>query len=127
MNVRKLVCAGPFLVLFLFFAAPAFAQFEVSPDHFDNQPSQTPKKPVTTAKKKTSQGSTASQVVTNPSPANPAGTPKTAATLQHKKTGPGAAPAKKSTAASASSKAGKSSAKASQPTLKAQFAPTPRE
>ena len=39
---RKLVCTGSFL--FLFYTAPAFAQFEVNPDHFDNTMSHTPPK-----------------------------------------------------------------------------------
>src|SRR5262249_20241240 len=38
----KLVCTG--ILLFLFYAAPAFAQFEVNPDHFDNVMNQTPTK-----------------------------------------------------------------------------------
>ena len=36
------VCAGPFLLLL--YAAPALAQFEINPDHFDNMVSQTPTK-----------------------------------------------------------------------------------
>jgi len=38
----KLVCAGP--LFFLLYAAPAFAQFEVSPDHFGSVINQAPPK-----------------------------------------------------------------------------------
>jgi len=47
--LRKLVCAGPFL--FLLYAAPAFAQFEASPDHFDSVVTQAPKTSVTSKRK----------------------------------------------------------------------------
>lgn len=56
--LRKFACAGPAAVLFLLFAAPAFAQFEVNPDHFDNQPPSTQK---TAQVKKTSQRQHASR------------------------------------------------------------------
>lgn len=49
--LRKLVCTGSFL--FLFYAAPAFAQFEVNPDHFDNTMGQTPPKPTVVPKRQT--------------------------------------------------------------------------
>ena len=38
MNYLRFSKAGLFAFFLLFFAAPAFAQFEVSPDHFDDQP-----------------------------------------------------------------------------------------
>ena len=49
----KLVCAGT--LLFLLYAAPAFAQFEINPDHFDNIVNQTPQKPPVASKRKTAQ------------------------------------------------------------------------
>lgn len=48
--LRTFIWTGPFLLFFLLFAAPAFAQFEVSPDHFDDQPTQA-KKAATSTKK----------------------------------------------------------------------------
>src|SRR5215469_3970389 len=47
----KLVCAGP--LLFLLYAAPAFAQFEVSPDHFGSVINQAPAKTAVASKLKT--------------------------------------------------------------------------
>ena len=47
----KLVCAGP--VLFLLYAAPAFAQFEVNPDHFGSVINHTPPKTAVASKRKT--------------------------------------------------------------------------
>lgn len=47
----KFVCAGPFL--FLLYAVPAFAQFEISPDHFDSVVNLTPQKPPVASKRGT--------------------------------------------------------------------------
>ena len=47
----KLVCAGPFL--FLLYAALAFAQFEVNPDHFGSVINHTPPKTAVASKRKT--------------------------------------------------------------------------
>ena len=47
----KLVCAGPFL--FLLYAAPAFAQFEINPDHFGSVINQAPPKTSVASKRKT--------------------------------------------------------------------------
>jgi|SRR5215470_16869590 len=47
----KLVCAGP--VLFLLYAAPAFAQFEVSPDHFGSVINQAPPKTAVASRRET--------------------------------------------------------------------------
>lgn len=123
--LRTFLSAGPSVVLFLFFAAPAFAQFEVNPDHFDNQPATTVQKPVKSAKK-TAPVNASSQVAANSSSAKTAATLKTASTHHRKQAGTNA-PAKKAGTMSASSKVGKPSAKVAQPTLKAQSAPVPRE
>jgi hypothetical protein len=48
--VRMLKYAGPAVLLSLLFAAPALAQFEVNPDHFDNSQTTNSKKPVQKAK-----------------------------------------------------------------------------
>lgn len=48
--VRKFRYAGPAMLLSLLLAAPAFAQFEVSPDHFDSPQTKTTKKPVQKAR-----------------------------------------------------------------------------
>ena len=48
----KLICAGAFL--FLFYTAPAFAQFEINPDHFD-MVNQAPPKTSIASKRKTEQ------------------------------------------------------------------------
>ena len=47
----KLVCAGP--LLFLLYAAPACAQFEVSPDHFDSVINHAPPKTAVASKRET--------------------------------------------------------------------------
>jgi hypothetical protein len=47
----KFVCAGT--LLFLFYAAPAFAQFEINPDHFDNTVNQAPPKSSIASKRNT--------------------------------------------------------------------------
>jgi len=47
--LRNLVCAGS--LFFLLNAAPAIAQFEVNPDHFDNITNQTPPKPSVASKR----------------------------------------------------------------------------
>jgi len=47
----KLVCAGP--LLFLLYAAPAFAQFEISPDHFGSVINQAPPKTSVASRRKT--------------------------------------------------------------------------
>lgn len=47
---RKIGYAGPAALLVLLFAASAFAQFEVNPDHFDNSQATTKKKPVQKAR-----------------------------------------------------------------------------
>jgi hypothetical protein len=49
-KLRAFILAGPFLLLFLIFTAPAYAQFEVSPDHFEDHPAQ-PRKQATAAQK----------------------------------------------------------------------------
>jgi len=53
--VRTIQYVGPVVLLSLLFAAPALAQFEVSPDHFDNSPAKTGKKPAQKAKAQTTQ------------------------------------------------------------------------
>ena len=53
--VRTIQYVGPVVLLSLLFAAPALAQFEVSPDHFDNSPAKTGKKPAQKAKTQTTQ------------------------------------------------------------------------
>jgi hypothetical protein len=130
MTVRKIFCAGPFVVLFLFFAAPAFAQFEVNPDHFDNEQNQTPQKPVTIAKKKTPQVNPASQ--TGSAHANAAKKSTTANAAASSKSGarPNAnsTATKKSATTAASHKSGKPAPGTTQSSrLKAQLLPTQRE
>ena len=49
--LRKFVCAGT--LLFLLYAAPAFAQFEISPDHFGSVINQAPAKTAVASKLKT--------------------------------------------------------------------------
>jgi len=123
--LRTFLSVGPSVVLFLFFAAPAFAQFEVNPDHFDNPPATTVQKPVKSTKK-AAPATASAQVAANSSSANTAATLKTTST-HHRKQANANASAKKAGTISASSKAGKPSAKAAQLALKAQFTPAPRE
>src|SRR5262245_48852375 len=93
--IRKLKYVGPAVLLSFLFAAPAFAQFEINPDHFDNP--QTPaKKPVqkTKAKKAATDASTQPAEAKSVKAANSAATNSTAKTSassgQAKTTGTGA-------------------------------------
>ncbi len=56
--VRKIQYVCPIVLLPLLFAVPALAQFEVNPDHFDNSPAKTSRKPAQKAKARTAQHST---------------------------------------------------------------------
>jgi len=124
---------GVFAFFLLLFAAPAFAQFEVSPDHFDG-PQQTNAKPAKTAvkapakKKAESQVSAASPNTKDKSSASKIGAAKnTSARKPH--------PGKKSASASATAKdngqsgipRGKSTSAQLTTSLKGQAPRVPRE
>lgn len=70
---RILLYVGPFC-LWLLLTTPAVAQFEVNPDHFDNQPQAAAKKPVVVSKKKSPAAQSTNQAGVKSSSARTAGT-----------------------------------------------------
>jgi hypothetical protein len=85
--VSKLKYAGP-AVLLLLFAAPAFAQFEVSPDHVDDQQTTKNKKPAPKAKAQHAQPNAARQSANGTSSANTGTTVNSASNQASQHPGP---------------------------------------
>jgi hypothetical protein len=124
--VRKLKYAGPAMLLSLLFAAPAFAQFEVSPDHFDSQP---------TAKEKPAPKSKARQARQDGSkqPADGRTSTNAAVTATNSASNPASRPAGQANATTTTAPASVATAKQSQGKnrtsqhLSARANPVPRE
>lgn len=85
--VRKFRYAGPAMLLFLLFAAPAFAQFEVSPDHFDNQQAATKKNPAPKAKAQQKQQDAAKQSTNGKASTNASATANSASSKASQSSG----------------------------------------
>lgn len=83
---RILLYVGPFC-LWLQLTTPAVAQFEVNPDHFDNQPQAAPKKPVVVSKKKSPAAQSTNQAGVKLSPARTAGTVSSTTNTRRQHTG----------------------------------------
>jgi hypothetical protein len=125
------IYAGVPVFLLLLFAAPAFAQFEVSPDHFDDQPSvktKTKTAPTKKAQTRTPSLQQAATVKLNTANRNDA-----ASTAHPKKSQPGTKNSASSAAApkpkgSAGARSGTATSLAqAAPSLKAQADPVHRE
>lgn len=124
--LRRLICASPVVLLFLLFADPAFAQFEINPDHFDNPQPTTSKKPVqktktqnTTAAKQSANGKS----LTAADPAAMNSTSKTSQASGQAKTPPTGAKGSSATAAKQSQGKTKTSPPAQSQSEDALFVP----